>query len=266
MKNKIGVVSSTYAKFQTEEILDGISKAGFKYVELASAPSYFEHILPRPEFANKQDAADLVHLCESYGLELICIAGHTRMMKENDVENLKKVIDYAENAGVQFVTTDAGEVNNEEDMESFYQKMAELGKYSQEKNIMICLEMHGNWLNNGKTGAEAVTRINNPFVRLNYDTGNSMLYGKVKAEEDIINALPYMGFMHIKERPDVPEWNFPALGEGKLDFKKIFNFIQDYTGPISVEVEFTETTEPTLEGTNAAIKKSYEFLKSSGML
>ncbi len=266
MKNKIGVVSSTYAKFQTEEILDGISKAGFKYVELASAPSYFEHILPRPELASKEDAVKLSKLCHSYGLELICIAGHTRMMKENDVENFKKVIDYAENAGVKFVTTDAGEVSNEEDRQSFYGKMSELGKYSQEKNITICLEMHGNWLNNGKTGAQAITKINNPFVKLNYDTGNSMLYGKVKAEEDIIHALPYMGFMHLKERPDAPEWNFPALGEGKLDFKKIFALIKEYTGPISVEVEFTETTDPTLEETNAAIKRSYEFLKSFGMV
>ena len=35
MNNKIGVASSTYPGFSTAEVLDSISKSGFKYVELA---------------------------------------------------------------------------------------------------------------------------------------------------------------------------------------------------------------------------------------
>lgn len=266
MKNKIGVVSSTYAKYKTEEILEGVSKAGFKYIELASAPAYFEHIIPRPEFATKEDAKNLVNLCKKYGLELYCIASHTRMMKENDVDNLKKVLDYAEFAEVNYITTDAGEVNSKKEEDEFYKKMSELGEYAKRKNVIICLEMHGNWLNNGKIGAEVIKKIGNENVKLNYDTGNVMFYGKVKAEEDIINALPYMGFMHLKERPDKPEWNFPALGEGKLDIKKIFKLIKDYKGLISIEIEFTENANPTLEQTNEAVKKSYDFLKKLGVL
>ena len=48
MKKTIAVVTSTYPNYNGEEAMEGISKAGFKYIELASAPEYFEHI-PRPE-------------------------------------------------------------------------------------------------------------------------------------------------------------------------------------------------------------------------
>jgi sugar phosphate isomerase/epimerase len=116
MKNEVGVVSSTYAKYNTEELLDGISKAGFQYIELASFPAYFDHILPRPEDSTKEDVESTLALCKKYGHELYCIAGHTRMMKKDDVKDLKRVIDYVQMAGVHFLTTDTGEVSSDEDI------------------------------------------------------------------------------------------------------------------------------------------------------
>jgi sugar phosphate isomerase/epimerase len=73
-----------------------------------------------------------------------------------------------------------------------------------------------------------------------------------------------MAFMHIKEdNGKLYEWNFPALGDGNIDFNKIFTLIKDYTGPISVEIEFDGKAR-SLEEINEAVKKSYDFLKSFG--
>jgi len=52
-----------------------------------------------------------------------------------------------------------------------------------------------------------------------------------------------------------------VLGEGKLDIKKIFKLVKDFSGPISVEIEFDEKGR-SLKETSAAVKKSYEFLKN----
>ncbi len=266
MKNKFGVVTSTYPRFTLNEALEGISKAGFKYVELASSPGFFEHIVPRPEEAEKEDVFQLLKTCRDYGVELYCIAGHTRLMKENGVKNFKKVIDYAEIAGVGFITTDTGEVRSDKDRNIFFKDISILAEYARPKNIIICLEMHGEWLSNGVTGAEIMKKLDLANVRLNYDTGNVMYYGGVRAEEDIKNALPYIGFMHLKERTEKPkEWDFPALGEGRLDFLRIFKLIEDYRGPISIEVEFDEKGR-SLEETNAAVKRSYKFLKKLGVI
>jgi L-ribulose-5-phosphate 3-epimerase len=266
MNNKVGVVTSTYPKNNADEAMAGISKAGFKYVELASCPSYFEHIIPRPEIAGQKDADALLEKCRSYGLELTCVAGHTRLMTEGGKEAFKTVLDYARMAGVSYVTTDTGEVTTEEDKARFYADMAELAEYAAGKDVTICLEMHGNWCNNAKTGAEIIEKIDHPNVRLNYDTGNVSLYGGVRPEDDIKFALPYMAFLHLKENGGgLKEWNFPALGDGNNDFDYIFDVIKDYDGPISVEVEF-DGSEKTLDDVNEAVRKSYLFLKKYGLV
>ena len=60
------------------------------------------------------------------------------------------------------------------------------------------------------------------------------------------------------------EYNFPALGEGDINFKKIYNLIEDSSGPISVEVDFANKVR-TLKEINEAFKKSYSFLKDMGI-
>ena len=264
MKNIVGVVTTTYPNYGLEDALRGISKAGFKYVELTSAPAFFTHIDPNPEDMTDQDANNVLALCKKYGLIVHCVAGHTRLMKENAVKNFKKVIDAAKAFGAAHVTTDTGEVNDEKDKEKFYSDMQEIADYAQKKGVTVCLEMHGNWLNNGLIGAQIIEKIDHPNIRLNYDTANVMFYGGVKSEDDLVNALPYLGFLHLKERAGgLKEWKFPAPGEGNLDFEKIFDLIKDYKGPISVEIEFDGSEKP-LEEIDAAVQKAYDFLKKYG--
>jgi len=264
MNNIVGVVTTTYPKYSLEEIVKGISNAGFKYIELTSAPEYFTHIKPIPEEMSDKDAEGIVDLCKEYSLGISSVAGHTRLMKKNAVSNFEKVIDAAVLFGANFVTTDTGEVKNSNDQEKFYKDISEIASYAGSKGVTVCLEMHGRWCNTGKKGAKIVKTINNPNIKLNYDTANVMFYGGVKAEEDIKYALPYMGFMHLKDRGGkIKEWNFPPLGDGNIDFEIIFDLIKDYKGPISVEIEF-DGKEHSLEETNKAVKKSYNFLKSFG--
>jgi sugar phosphate isomerase/epimerase len=266
MKNKIGVVTSTYPNYNTVEALEGISEAGFKYIELASAPAYFEHIIPSPEKASEEDVQNVLNLCKKYGIVLYCIAGHTRLLTKTGLADFKKVLDYAGMAEIGFVTTDVGEIENEDSKKQFFHDIQEIGDYAKSKSVTVCLEMHGKWCNNGKTGSEIIEKVNHPNIRLNYDTGNVMLYGGVRPEEDIKNALPYMAFMHIKDDGGkLFEWNFPALGDGNVDFEKILELLKDYNGPISLEVEF-DGKERTLQEINTAVKKSYDFLQDHGMV
>ncbi|MGM0366491.1 MAG: sugar phosphate isomerase/epimerase family protein [Actinomycetota bacterium] len=266
MKNKIGVVTTTYPNYELEDALRGISQAGFKYVELTSAPAFFTHIIPNPEDMTEEDAQNILSLCQKYGLSVHCVAGHTRLMKENGVDNFKKVIDAAKAFGANHVTTDTGEVKDDKDRKRFFADMKEIGDYAKKMGITVCLEMHGEWLNNGSIGADIIEKIGHPNVKLNYDTANVMYYGAVKAEDDLENALPYLGFLHLKERAGGPkEWNFPAPGEGNLDFDRIFSLVKDYSGPISVEIEFDGSEKP-LEEIDAAVKKAYNFLKEHNYL
>jgi sugar phosphate isomerase/epimerase len=79
-------------------------------------------------------------------------------------------------------------------------------------------------------------------------------------------ALPYIAFVHLKDVGDkLREWNFPPLGKGTLDFEKIREMIKEYSGPISVEIEF-DGKERSLKEINNAVKESYKFLSEHGFI
>ncbi|MCG9479921.1 MAG: hypothetical protein K9H14_06885, partial [Actinomycetia bacterium] len=79
MKNKIAVVTSTYPNFGPEEALAGIAAAGFKYVDMATCPGYFEHILPRPEDMAPGDYKQVLDKVAGYNLKILAVSGHTRL-------------------------------------------------------------------------------------------------------------------------------------------------------------------------------------------
>ena len=256
---KFGVVTSAFQEYSIEEALKVISESGFKYIEFCPDPCKEKEI-------KNTEAQRILNLCKAFGLKFYCISAHGNFGNENTIINLKKIMDFASLCGVNFITTDVGEVKTLKEERKFYSDIEILADYAKLKNITICLETHGNWLNSGKIGATIIKKINHPNIKLNYDTGNVMYYGGIKAEEDIKYAVPYMGFIHLKERTDKPkEFNFSALGKGKLDFEKIFNLIKDYSGYISVEVEFDGKIHPLDEISNA-LKESYHFLRVNGYM
>ncbi len=265
MENKVAVVTSTYPNFNSGQAMEGISAAGFKYVDLATCPGYFEHITPRPEEMGPDDHMKVLEEVKNYGLTLIAVSGHTRMGKKDTVDRLKKVIDFASKSGAGYLVTDAGEVKDSRDEEKFYADISQLADYAKDSKVTICLEMHGEWCNTGPKGAEIIKKISHPNVKLNYDTANVIFYGGVMPEEDIEAALPHMAYLHLKDNGSGKkgDWNFPALGEGILDFDTIFEKIKDYKGPIDVEIEF-DGKERSLKEINDAVAKSYHFLKEFG--
>jgi len=266
MGSKIGVVTSTYVNFSMEQALAGISESGFKYVELATIPGIIDHILPRPEEMKDINIYRILDICKNQGLEIYCIAAHERLMKENAVNNFKKVIDTAKLLGVKYITTDTGRVNTEEDRKRFYKEMKILGDYAGNRDIILCLETHGDWCNNGKIASEIIKNINYANIKVNYDTANVIFYGDTNPEKDLEYALPYIGFIHLKDKKGgYKVWNFPALGEGEINFDRIFKLVKNYNGPISVEVEFDGNKHP-LDEINDALKKSYIFLEDYGLI
>lgn len=87
-------------------------------------------------------------------------------MKENSIENFKRALDMAEILGVEYVSTDTGEIENDEDKKRFYREINELADYAHSRNINICIEIHGNWFNNGKKGYNILKELPIPVSGL----------------------------------------------------------------------------------------------------
>ena len=267
MLKNIGVATTTYSNYSRKEAVEGISKARFKYIELASMPAYFEHF-PRPEIKVDKDIVNSVlRDCEDYNLKFNCISGHTRLMKENAVENFKKVIDFANLAKVKFIITDTGEIKDKNDEKKFYADIREIGDYAKDNGVTVCIEIVWDWCSSGKVGANIIRTVNHPNIKLAYDTANVIFYGNTRPEEDLPYALEYMEFIHLKDhgsgRPK--DWNFPTLGEGIIEFNKIFKILEEFKGPGSVEIEL-DGKKHSLSEINEAVVKSHYFLMQHGLV
>ena len=256
----LAVSTNTYHTFSLDDALKGISQAGFKYLELACVRGWTEHFVLRG--FSESDGNHLKEKCSLYGLSISSLSGHSDLSQPEGFENVKKAIDLAVLVGAKIVNT--GTVEKEEGLSVFYKHIPELGNYALKKGIKIGLEIHGDVLKNGQTAKKIMEKINHPGVGINYDTGNSIFYGDSRPEEDIIFCLPWIVHVHLKDKiGGYKEWNFPTLGEGTVDFKKIFTILRDkqIDVPLSVEIEYSGSFDHSVAFVDDCVKKSYDYLQ-----
>jgi L-ribulose-5-phosphate 3-epimerase len=91
----------------------------------------------------------------------------------------------------------------------------------------------------------------------------------VRAEDDLPAIADQVAHIHLKDmRGAQGEWDFPAIGEGHVDFGRVIEILRGagFDGPYSVEVEFTGGTPwPPLDEVTAAMRASREALAAYGL-
>ena len=93
---------------------------------------------------------------------------------------------------------------------------------------MIALEIHGDLMATGARSAELLDRIGHPAVRVNYDTANVEHYGGVRAEDDLPAIADRVANVHLKDlRGGKGDWDFPAIGEGHVDFGRVLEILRE---------------------------------------
>lgn len=131
------------------------------------------------------------------------------------------------------------------------------------RGVTLAIETHGNNFATGTSLKKLAELLHH--CKINYDTANVIFYGDVMPYDDLEASIDHVGFIHLKDKlgPN-NEWNFPAIGDGILDFKRIFNILKkgEFLGPISVEIEFTPAGPASLEEVDESVKRSFEYLKT----
>ena len=92
--------------------------------------------------------------------------------------------------------------------------------------------------------AELLAQIDQPLVKVNYDSGNSSSLG-YDADEEFAAYAPQIGSVHIKDR--VRGGGTVPLGEGDADFPKLLKNLAAirYEGPVILQVARSETGRET---------------------
>jgi len=266
MNNILAGHTNSYHTYSLDQALQGIANAGFKYVELSAVRGWTEHV---PLEATDEQIADIRARLDRWGLRVSALSGHSDLTTPEGLVDGKKAVDLCPRLGVNLMNTAVGgHAGKEENKAAFLRHIFDLADYAARRNVFLALEVHGDIMATGAVSVPLIQEINRANVRINYDTANCVFYGGVQAVDDIRAVVPYLAHVHLKDtRGGKGVWDFPAVGEGHVDFARILQILAEegYTNPFSVEIEFSGEPWPPVEEVHRSMQVSYATLKRLGL-
>lgn len=265
-----------FGEFTLERALCGISGAGFKFVELASMPGMCHHVMP--EQMSEKDFARLELLLGEYGLKPMSLSGHVNIVDQDPkrerkaIELLKKRIELAARLDARIVntrTTDPVGTHSKKEIERFYDNIKGIVDYCRDNNVVVAIENDGGLTVTADKALEVMKRIDSEYMRINYDTGTFMFLYGLQPAQDLEKMMKYVAHMHVKDQTGGKRaYNFPAIGDGDINFQTIFDIVKKhgFKGPFSVETGFgkgdrTTSGVESAEETDEILQKSYNYLR-----
>jgi L-ribulose-5-phosphate 3-epimerase len=263
MTNPLAGHTNSYHTYSHDEALEVIAAAGFEHVELSAVPGWTEHV------DLDADKGELRRKLDGYGLEPVSLSGHSDLTTPHGLEHGIKAVRWAADYGLPIMNSAVGGHQSADENESaFLQNIGELADAADAAGVVVALEIHGDIMASSDVTLPLIEKIGRDSVKVNYDTANVEFYSGDRAVDDLPKIVPHLAHVHLKETTGGKgNWNFPAIGDGHVDFARVLQVLREagYSGPYSVEIEFTGEPWPSLDDVNAAMRRSYEHLSALGL-
>jgi sugar phosphate isomerase/epimerase len=263
MPNPLAGHTNTYHTYGFDEALAGIAAAGFKHVELSAVPGWTEHV------DLDDDPADVRSRLADHGLAAVSLSGHSDLTTREGLEHGIRAVRWAAAYGLPIVNTAVGGHESADENEAaFLANVGELADAADAAGVVVALEIHGDIMASSDVTIPLVEKIGRDSIRVNYDTANVEYYSGDLAVDDLPKITRFLAHVHLKDTTGGRgNWNFPAIGDGTVDFRRVLEILDaaGYTGPYSVELEFQGEPWPPLDDVNAAMRRSYERLAALGL-
>ncbi|MFV0380287.1 MAG: sugar phosphate isomerase/epimerase family protein [Anaerorhabdus sp.] len=263
----VAVNSNCYHGFTIDEAIDGIYAAGFKYIELTATKGWTEHVFTDLKF---DELLRIKEKLKRLDIKPISMSGHCNLMDKERLDDFKENIHLAKFFDCKYIVSSIGEahLNDVEVVKDtiLLDHLRTLVKLLKEFSMTLVLEVHGDH-GSGKAINKIIKDLNEDCVKIAYDSANAIFYGGVDIIDDMKSCIENISYIHIKDKAGKQkEWNFPYLGSGDIDFKKVFELLKTYknNSPLSIEIEFTEKGPESLEEVNNAVLESKKFLERNG--
>lgn len=268
MNRTVLLNSNTYHGFSLEDALQGMLQAGISNVELTATKGWTEHVFPTMSFG---ELIQLKEAMKDKNIAPLALSGHTNLMDEDRIWDFIENMALAHFFGCRYILSSIGEAHlkdrKEISDEDVAQVLKKLVPHLEKYDLILCLENHGKH-GTGKRLLKIVEQVENSRVKINYDTANAVFYGNVDILEDLSSCIHQVGFMHLKDKDGAfDEWNFPAIGKGKLPLLDVIRMLEDHQNdsPLSIEIEFTKDGPSGKEEVDEAVKASVSYLRAHGI-
>lgn len=255
-----------FKPYTLEEALRGLAEAGFQHVEIGAVKGFLEHL--DPDAIDDAAIADTRNLLDGYGLDVVSMSGHAQLHTEEGKRRLTNVLRAGAALGISVLNTFTGDAESPDEVRRFRDNVREVADAAQAAGIRLCIETDSNLLPTAEVGRKILEEIGHDWIQFNYDPGNVRYYTGAVPEEDIAYALPRLGHVHLKDqRGGKGVADFPPLGEGEVDVPRILRSLRDsgFSGPVSMEIEFTNYEWPPWEECVAAARRSKEYWDGLGI-
>jgi sugar phosphate isomerase/epimerase len=192
-----------------EFAIDQIAAAGLKHVEFAAihGQNFIQALGYDPGVSLQSNPRALRRWLESKGLQVSQIDGAYPMMGPNGsafgVQYVQQTIRFAAELGCPMVDTVDGAFETpgmtiDEVFRVTCDNYRQCLPWAEDYRVIINVEPHGPYTNNLEFMRRLFEHFNSPWLRLNFDTGNTFIAGHDPLE--YVKALrPYLSHCHIKD-------------------------------------------------------------------
>jgi L-ribulose-5-phosphate 3-epimerase len=257
--------SIIFKPYTLEQALRGLAAVGFRNVEIGAVKGFLEHL--DPDQLGEAEIERCRQLLAENGLTVVSMSGHAQLHAEEGKRRLTTVLRAGKELGISVLNTFTGDAESPAERTAFTENVRLIADEAQDAGIRLCIETDSNLLPTAEIGIRVLEEIGHPWIRFNYDPGNVVYYTGAIPEQDIQYALPRLGHVHLKDqRGGKGVADFPPLGEGDVDIASILQDLHsiDFTGPVSMEIEFTNYEWPDWEGCVEAATRSKAYWDGLG--
>ena len=252
--------SICFKPYTLEEALRGLAEAGFVNVEIGAVKGFLEHL--DPDRLGSAEIEQTQALLDRYGLTCVSMSGHAPLHLDEGRRRLRNVLAAGRELGILVLNTFTGDAETPEEIEAFKANARALADEAQAAGIRLCIETDSNLLPTAEIGMRLLDEIDHDWIQINYDPGNVVYYVGARPEDDVRFGLGRYGHFHLKDqRGGKGKLDFPALGEGEIDLGSILRDLagSGFSGPVSMEIEFTDYVYPPWEECVAAARRGKAY-------
>lgn len=263
---QIACMTLPYAEFPRDRALEGICKAGYRYVAWGTthrdADGKSQPFLAPDD--TPETARQLSRECRDLGLEPLLMFSMVYPEHDNALRVLESRILQAEAAGIPQVLTFGHTDGGKQDL--WLARFKKLGPMARDHGVTIVVKQHGGTTGTGEACARIIHEVNDPGIAVNYDAGNVLDYLDVDPIPDLQKCADTVRSFCIKDHRNWPRDEDCGPGFGEIDHYRLLDTVA-CTGrklPLCCENIFAPLLKrPTIAADiDALARRAREFLET----
>ncbi len=264
---QIACMTLPYSQFPLNRALEGIARAGYRYVAWGTSHRETEggkRIPVMPTDAPPEKARELAKRCRDLGLDPLMMFSTVYPEASNGLQVLTQRIKQAGRAGVGQVLTFGHTKGGNRKL--WIERFKKLGPIARDHGVLLVVKQHGGSTGTGKACAEIVREVDDDGVRVNYDAGNVMDYLNVDPIPDIKLCADVVHSFCMKDHRNWPKDQDCGPGFGEIDHYRLLQPVAFLarTIPLCCENIFAPVVpRPTKpEGVDELARRVRQFLQT----